>query len=163
MPWNAGTRVQQGLVCARREVTNADGGEIPWLVPLSPQTKPSRMELDPDDEQDTLARNLGEENYDEKKLKKSALTCKIVAMDQENYIEFPEKLDMFKTAKKVKASANHTSGQKYSPLVHIRSTGEVSNAKRKFYELYVQDVLGMRKRRDVFGITSKQRLNQPPK
>ena len=26
--------------------------------------------MDPDDEEDTLARNLGEENYDEKKLKK---------------------------------------------------------------------------------------------
>ena len=70
LPWNAGGRVEEGLVFARRQVTNADGGEIPWLVPLSPQTKPSGMELDPDDEQDTLARNLGEENYDEKKLKK---------------------------------------------------------------------------------------------
>lgn len=71
---NAGGRsldARRGRARALRRVwVNADGSKMPGLVPMSPQTKPSGMELDPDDEQDTLARNLGEENYDEKKLKK---------------------------------------------------------------------------------------------
>lgn len=104
-----------------------------------------------------LLRMLTEE---EKKGDKS-LKCKIVAMKQKDYIDFPGKRDLIEVFKAAQTSANHTSGRKYAPLVHIRNTGEVSKkTSKRYYERYVMDVLGMRsKGDDKLGIVPRHRLN----
>lgn len=93
---------------------------------------------------------------DEKKEKK--LKCKIVAMEQKGYIEFPEKQDMIDVSNEVKNSENRTSGRTYAPLVHIRNTGNIKKTSKWNYKSYLLDVLGMKKEEDTLDITSKQLL-----
>jgi hypothetical protein len=97
--------------------------------------------------------------FEEEKKGKTPLACKIVSMDQENYIEFPENRDLVKISEAVKNSSNNTSGRTYSPLVHIRNTGEVKKTSKWNYKRYMLDVLGIKKEEDLLGISQKQLLN----
>lgn len=88
---------------------------------------------------------------------KKGIKCKIVAMEQKPYIEFPEKWDMVDVAQKVKSSVNRTSGRTYSPLVHIRNTANLKMTSKWNYRLYIEDVLGVDKSnwKDPLNITNK--------
>ncbi len=90
---------------------------------------------------------------EEQQVGEESLQCRIVPMEQGQFIEFPEKREMVAIANAMKSSVNQTSGHVYSPLVHIRNTAGLTRMSKVNYHLYMQDVLGVKD--DLIGITEK--------
>ena len=86
--------------------------------------------------------------------------CRISIMDQENYIEFPTNVDMRVTANRYRANSTKLEKVTYSPMVHVRNTGQPNRAKRENWEDYMRHLLGFNHGMvDTLGITKKFMLS----